>query len=101
MVTSEHLDWHKNVREYVDAKSSIVRFQAKMILRCSRKTTAQHVLRAAHERLGAHLFRRHAYKPARKCAMNTFGFRAGRQGGLRGGHGKKKKSAQRVSQNPR
>jgi UDP-N-acetylmuramoylalanine--D-glutamate ligase len=28
MVTSEHMDWHKNAKEYVAAKSSIVRFQA-------------------------------------------------------------------------
>ncbi len=27
MVTSDHLDWHKDVEEYVDAKSSITRFQ--------------------------------------------------------------------------
>ena len=28
MVTSEHLDWHKNVGEYVSAKAKIVRFQS-------------------------------------------------------------------------
>lgn len=27
MVTSDHLDWHKNLAEYVDAKSAITRFQ--------------------------------------------------------------------------
>lgn len=27
MTTSEHLDWHKSVEEYVDAKRNIVRFQ--------------------------------------------------------------------------
>ncbi|MDE2018944.1 MAG: UDP-N-acetylmuramoyl-L-alanine--D-glutamate ligase [Patescibacteria group bacterium] len=27
MITSEHLDWHKNVKEYRDAKSNIVRYQ--------------------------------------------------------------------------
>lgn len=29
MVTSDHLDWHKNIAEYVDAKSAIARFQTK------------------------------------------------------------------------
>ena len=29
MVTSEHLDWHKNNREYVAAKANIVRFQSR------------------------------------------------------------------------
>ncbi len=28
MVTEEHLDWHKDVKEYVAAKSNIVRFQS-------------------------------------------------------------------------
>ncbi len=28
MVTSEHLDWHANVKEYVAAKANIVRFQS-------------------------------------------------------------------------
>jgi UDP-N-acetylmuramoylalanine--D-glutamate ligase len=28
MVTSEHLDWHKDVEEYASAKSNIVRFQS-------------------------------------------------------------------------
>ena len=28
MVTSEHLDWHKSVQEYVSAKANIVRFQS-------------------------------------------------------------------------
>ncbi len=27
MITSEHLDWHRNAREYRDAKANIVRFQ--------------------------------------------------------------------------
>ncbi len=29
MVTSEHLDWHKNQKEYVEAKAGLVRFQSK------------------------------------------------------------------------
>lgn len=29
MITSEHLDWHKDTREYTEAKTAIVRFQTK------------------------------------------------------------------------
>ena len=57
MVTEEHLDWHADVKEYVSAKSNIVRFQSPSGLRgACRGLSTQYVVCKTYQSRRLHLF---------------------------------------------